>query len=180
MRRFSFFIFLAAAVSVLRGALASAGETAPLRLASDAFENGKSIPGQYSCDGANRSPPLHWDGPPAGTVAFALLVDDPDAPAGNWNHWVLYNVPAAAQALGPSVPNNAALGDGSLQGTNDFGRVGYGGPCPPKGSTHHYSFRLYALSATVELQPGAKRAGLLKALKDKTLGQAELTGTYGR
>ncbi|MBI2964360.1 MAG: YbhB/YbcL family Raf kinase inhibitor-like protein [Deltaproteobacteria bacterium] len=151
-----------------------------MTLASDAFQDGKPIPVEYTCDGADHSPPLHWEGAPRGTRAFAVVVDDPDAPSGNWNHWLLYNVPAGAKALGAKVPTAPALGDGSRQGTNDFGRIGYGGPCPPPGSPHRYVFRVYALSAPLELQPGAKRAAVLEAIRDKRIGQTELTGRYGR
>lgn len=166
---------LAALVALGGGAVAGS-----MTLASDAFEDGKAIPAEHSCDGVDHSPALHWEGAPPGTKAFALIVDDPDAPSGNWNHWLLYNVPPAAKALAEKVPTKGMLGDGSRQGTNDFGRTGYGGPCPPPGSTHRYVFHIYALSAPVELQPGAKRAAVLEAIKDKTIGQAELIGRYGR
>jgi Raf kinase inhibitor-like YbhB/YbcL family protein len=150
------------------------------KLASDAFLEGQSIPKDHTCDGADRSPALHWEGVPAGTQTFALIVDDPDAPVGNWNHWLLYNVPAGTRALAPGVAARPALGDGSRQGTNDFGRIGYGGPCPPRGTNHRYYFRLYALSAPLDLKPGAKREAVLEAIAGKTLGQAELMGRYGR
>lgn len=149
-------------------------------LASDAFQEGKAIPPIHSCDGADQSPPLHWDGAPAGIAAFALVVDDPDAPNGNWNHWVLFNVPAATKALAASVPKTPALGDGSRQGTNDFGQIGYRGPCPPPGSSHRYQFTLYALSAPLGLQPGAKREAVLKEIESKKVGSAQLTGRFGR
>ena len=117
-------------VCVLRAAAAAASSSS-LTIASDAFEDGKPIPRKYTCDGADRSPPLHWQGVPEGTTSLALVVDDPDAPSGTWHHWILYNMPPATQALGEGVPATAALGDGSRQGTNDFGKIGYGGPCPP-------------------------------------------------
>jgi Raf kinase inhibitor-like YbhB/YbcL family protein len=154
--------------------------SSPLRIASDAFEDGKPIPRKFTCDGTDRSPPLHWEGAAQGTNALALVVDDPDAPSGSWTHWLLYNMPPATQALGEGVPTAATLGDGSRQGTNDFGKVGYGGPCPPPGSTHRYRFRLYALSSPIELEPGAKREAVLDAINAKRLAEAELTATYGR
>jgi Raf kinase inhibitor-like YbhB/YbcL family protein len=161
-------------------AAASGGEAMSLRIASDAFEDGKPIPNEYTCDGADRSPALHWEGAPERTKALALIVDDPDAPSGNWNHWLLYNVPPATRALTAGVATTPTLGDGSRQGTNDFGRTGYGGPCPPRGSNHRYVFKLYALSAPLELEPGAKRDAVLKAVKDKTLAEARIIGRYGR
>ena len=177
----------AAAVFLLRGVASSdapnagpAAEPASLQISSDAFADGKIIPKDHTCDGADRSPPLHWDGAPERTKAFALVVDDPDAPSGVFTHWLLYNVPAAAKALDVGVATTGTLGDGSRQGTNDFGRVGWSGPCPPPGSAHRYRFKLYALSAPLELEPGAKRDAVLKAIKEKKLAEAEVTGKYER
>jgi Raf kinase inhibitor-like YbhB/YbcL family protein len=158
-----------------------AGGPSSMTITSDAFEDGKPIPRKYTCDGADRSPPLHWQAVPEGTTSLALIVDDPDAPSGTWNHWLLYNMPPATLALGEGVPATAALGDGSRQGTNDFGKIGYGGPCPPPGSTHRYQFKLYALSAPIDLEPGAKRDAVIKAIqRQKTIAVAELTASYGR
>jgi Raf kinase inhibitor-like YbhB/YbcL family protein len=152
-----------------------------LRIASDAFEDGKPIPRKFTCDGADRSPPIHWEGVPEGTNALALVVDDPDAPSGTWTHWLLYNMPPATRALGEGVPTSATLGDGSRQGTNDFGKLGYGGPCPPPGATHRYRFKLYALSGPIELEPGAKRDAVLQAIgRLKIVAEGELVGGYGR
>ena len=175
-------LFLAAivlALSLFPFPAPATGSSTP-RIASDAFEEGKSIPRKFTCDGADRSPPLHWEGAPEGTNALALVVDDPDAPSGAWTHWLLYNMPPATRALGEGIPTSATLGDGSRQGTNDFGKVGYSGPCPPPGSTHRYRFKLYALSSPIELEPGAKRDAVLKAIDEKRLAEAELTATYGR
>ena len=177
----------AAAVFLLRGVASAdapnagpAAGPASLQISSDAFADGKIIPKDHTCDGADRSPPLHWDGAPERTKAFALVVDDPDAPSGVFTHWLLYNVPAAAKALDVGVATSGTLGDGSRQGTNDFGRVGWSGPCPPPGSAHRYRFKLYALSAPLELEPGAKRDAVLKAIKEKKLAEAEVTGKYER
>jgi Raf kinase inhibitor-like YbhB/YbcL family protein len=175
-------LFLAAivlALSLFPFTAPATGSPTP-RIASDAFEEGKSVPRKFTCDGADRSPPLHWEGAPEGTNALALVVDDPDAPSGTWTHWLLYNMPPATRALGEGIPTSATLGDGSRQGTNDFGKVGYSGPCPPPGSTHRYRFKLYALSSPIELEPGAKRDAVLKAIDEKRLAEAELTATYGR
>jgi Raf kinase inhibitor-like YbhB/YbcL family protein len=181
MRGLPFLLFS----SITFGALlfrssAAGGETMSFKLASDVFEEGTLIPKEHTCDGADRSPPIHWEGAPDDTKSFAIVVDDPDAPSGNWNHWLVYNIPPAAKALAEGVPTRGSLGDGTRQGTNDFGKIGYGGPCPPRGSNHRYYFRCYALSALLELEPGAKRDAVLKALKGKTLGEAQLIGRYGR
>lgn len=101
-----------------------------LQLTSSAFKNGEMIPGEYTCDGEDVSPPLAWTEPPQGTKSFALISDDPDAPVGTWVHWVAYNIPAAARELKKSVPTEKKLPDGTLQGVTDFHRIGYGGPCP--------------------------------------------------
>jgi len=149
-------------------------------LKSSAFKAGETIPRKHTCDGQDLSPPLAWADPPPGTKSFALVCDDPDAPAGTWVHWVLYGVPASVTSLPEGVRPAPTLDDGSRQGTNDFRRTGYGGPCPPRGAPHRYSFRLYALAAVPELAPGATKAALLKAIGGHTLGQAELMGRYAR
>jgi Raf kinase inhibitor-like YbhB/YbcL family protein len=163
------------------GSEARAENPSALRIASDAFEDGKPVPRKFTCDGADRSPPLHWEGVPEGTNALVLVMDDPDAPAGTWTHWLLYNMPPATRALGEGVPTSATLGDGSRQGTNDFGKLGYGGPCPPPGTTHRYRFKLYALSGPIELEPGAKRDAVLQAIgRQKIVAEGEVAGSYGR
>ena len=153
-----------------------------LSLASSAFRAGDAIPAMHTCDGSDRSPPLAWSGVPPHTAAFALIVGDPDAPGGTWVHWVLYDLPAGTTALTADVPKvdrPPALG-GAAQGRNDFRTVGYGGPCPPPGRAHHYSFRLYALGTTLGLAPGATKADLERAMAGRVLGRAELVGTYAR
>ncbi|HKA31969.1 MAG TPA: YbhB/YbcL family Raf kinase inhibitor-like protein, partial [Candidatus Binatia bacterium] len=133
---------------------------------------------KHTCDGGDVSPALSWTDPPAGTRAFALVVDDPDAPGGTWVHWVLYDLPANAK----SVPEGIAADKppaGAKQGVNDFRKAGYGGPCPPAG-THRYYFKLYALDAPTELKPGATKQQLLAAVKGHVLGEAELVGRYAR
>src|SRR5262245_28348362 len=116
-----------------------------MRLTSPAFTDGNPIPRQHTGDGADSSPALAWDDVPAGTGAFALVCDDPDAPRGTWVHWVLYNLPADARDLPQGVPATPTLPSGARQGKNDFGRIGYGGPAPPRGKAHRYFFRLVAL-----------------------------------
>jgi hypothetical protein len=156
------------------------GAAMALKVESPAFSPGGDIPRQHTCDGPDLSPPLRWSEPPAGTQSLALICDDPDAPAGTWVHWVLYRIPASARGLPEGVPKRETLADGSRQGRNDFGKVGYGGPCPPRGPKHRYFFKLYALDTVLDLPPGATKAELLKAMEGHVLAQGELMGRYGR
>ena len=145
-----------------------------LTLTSDAFATGQSIPAKYSCVGKNISPALAWNEPPAGTKSLALIVDDPDAPAGTWVHWVLYNIPANLHNLPESTDMN-----GMSVGKNSSGNMRYDGPCPPNG-THRYFFKLYALDSTLSLSPGATKEQVLNAMKDHILAQGELMGTFSK
>jgi len=149
-------------------------------LKSSSFTPGGDIPKKHTCDGADVSPPLAWTSPPAATKAFALVCEDPDAPVGLWVHWVLWGVPGTATGLPEGVKQTHTLADGSRQGRNDFGKPGHNGPCPPPGKPHRYFFRLYALDAAPNLEPGATRQQLLDAIKGHILGEAELMGRYGR
>jgi Raf kinase inhibitor-like YbhB/YbcL family protein len=146
-------------------------------LSSPAFVNGDPIPAIYACDEQNISPPLHWSGVPSGAKSFALIVDDPDAPAGIWHHWAIYNIPVTVDRLDAAVPASAFS-----QAINDSGQRGYGGPCPPKGhGTHHYHFRLLALDVpALNLPDGPKVAMVENAVQSHTLAQAELIGLYSR
>ena len=150
-----------------------------MEIKSQAFAQGGLIPAKHTCDGADVSPPLAWSGAPAGTKSFALISDDPDAPVGTWVHWVMWNIPAEARALEENVPKKDTLPNGARQGTTDFKRIGYGGPCPPSG-THRYYFKLYALDAALDLQASTTRKVLEKTMQGHILAQAELTGTYSR
>ena len=151
-----------------------------LVLRSSVIESGATIPRDYTCDGRDVSPPLRWDNVPAGTGCFALICDDPDAPMGTWVHWVIYNIPAAATRLTEAIPANEQLKDGSLQGSNDFGRIGYGAPCPPRGKVHRYYFRLYALDDKLPEAAGISKQSLLRRMEGHILESAELFGVYGR
>ncbi|RME48616.1 MAG: YbhB/YbcL family Raf kinase inhibitor-like protein [Caldilineae bacterium] len=144
-------------------------------LTSSAFGMGEKIPVRYTCDGEDISPPLQWSDPPAGTQTFTLIMDDPDAPVGVWDHWLLFNLPAGTRAL----PEKATPPAGSVDGKNSWGRTGYGGPCPPRG-THRYFFKLYALDTSLNLPAGASKKDLLRAMEGHILAQAELMGTYAR
>jgi Raf kinase inhibitor-like YbhB/YbcL family protein len=142
------------------------------------FDNGGAIPQANTCEGSDSSPALEWSGEPAGTQSFALILDDPDAPVGTWNHWLLWDIPAHVHSLAAGfTPGTAAA-----SGKNDFGKPGYGGPCPPKGhGAHRYYFTLYAVDrAALGLPPGANRAELERALKGRVLAKAQYMGRYGR
>ena len=143
----------------------------PLELTSDAFKNGRAIPAQYTCDGANQSPGLSWAEPPSGTRSFALILDDPDAPGGTFGHWGVYDIPSSARSM-----------VGGKQSINDMGKAGYGGPCPPKGDrAHHYHFKLFALDVEkLDLPNDAKVVDVENAAAKHAIGQGELIGTYER
>lgn len=150
-----------------------------MEISSPVFENEGAIPPRFSCDGDDVSPPLSWSGAPEGTRQFALIVDDPDAPGGTFVHWVYYNIPADASGLPEAVAAEAHPAPGGTQGRNGFGRIGYGGPCPP-GGTHRYFFRLYAVDTNLDLEPGRTSADLRAALEGHVLAQVELMGTFSR
>ncbi|HEX7128307.1 MAG TPA: YbhB/YbcL family Raf kinase inhibitor-like protein [Thermodesulfobacteriota bacterium] len=149
-------------------------------LTSPAFVHDQPIPIRHTCDGEDLSPPLHWTDPPDRTQAFALVVDDPDAPSGTFTHWLLYDIPVGARELEEGIPNDEALPTQAKQGLNDFGNVGYGGPCPPPGPAHRYYFTLYALSRPANLAPRATKGTVLDAIRDHVLAQAQIMGRYQR
>lgn len=147
-----------------------------LTLSSGAFAAGGDIPREHSCEGADRSPPLAWSGAPAGTRSYALLVQDVDA--FDFVHWVLFDVPGTATSLAAGLPTDAALSDGSRQGYNDFGVIGWGGPCPPSGEgPHTYVLTLYALDTTLGLND-ASIHDVRAAMRGHVLAQGELRGRY--
>ncbi len=150
-----------------------------LSVESSAFTEGGLIPSKYTCDGSDVSPPLRWSGTPDGTRSLALISDDPDTPMGTWVHWVMYNIPPHVRELREHVPHSEKLSDGTLQGRTDFGRIGYGGPCPPSG-THRYYFRVYALDTVLDVATGATKRQLLRAMEGHVLTQGELMGKYAR
>lgn len=151
-----------------------------MKLTSTAFENGAPIPERFSGDGADVSPALAWREVPAGTRSFALICDDPDAPVGTWVHWVLWNLPAGATSLPEAVEKEHALPVGTRQGRNDFGKLDYGGPAPPRGKPHRYFFKLYALDTEMPLKPDCRKNALVKGMQDHILAEAEWMGTYQR
>lgn len=151
-----------------------------ISLSSPAFANGKTIPVQFTCDGQNRSPALQWSGVPADAKSLALIVEDPDAPMGTFTHWVLYNLPPDLGGLEEGVPRQPTLANQGKQGSNDFRKASYDGPCPPVGKAHHYYFRLYALDLSPTLADGLTRQKLLSLMQGHILAQGEWMGTYQR
>ena len=150
-----------------------------LQITSSVFSEGEMIPQQFTCDGADVSPDLSWTGVPEGTKSLALICDDPDAPMGTWVHWVLFNIPSDETGLPAEVAPEASLSNGAIHGTNDFRRLGYGGPCPP-GGTHRYYFKLYALDTGLSLESGATKAQVEDAMEGHVLAQGQLMGKYSR
>ena len=149
------------------------------RIYSPDFQEGSSIPSKFTCDGSDISPTLQWEDPPINTKSFTLIIHDPDAPAGDWTHWVVYNIPSDKQYLVESFPSEINLPDGMRQGRNSWHQTKYGGPCPPSG-THRYFFTLYALDTFLELEGGADRQEVLAAIQSHILAQAQMIGTYCR
>jgi Raf kinase inhibitor-like YbhB/YbcL family protein len=151
-----------------------------IELSSPAFRHGDAIPEVYTCDGDDVSPPLQWQDVPEGAHSLALVMDDPDAPRGTWVHWLLYDIPPETHELPQDVSPAASFSGGGSQGNNSWNRLGYGGPCPPAGSSHRYFFKLYALDGPLDLASGATRDRLLAAMEGHILAQGELMGTYAR
>lgn len=155
------------------------GGKVAIEVTSAAFENGGMIPSKYTCDGADVSPPISWAGIPEGTKSISLICDDPDAPMGTWVHWVLYDLKPDISQLPEGIPASDTVVGGAKQGTNDFRKIGYGGPCPPSG-THRYFFKVYALDKMLNLKPGARKRDLLKAMEGHILAEGQLMGRYSR
>ena len=165
---------IAGAFAIALAAMASfAAGGAKMKITSSAFQDGANIPSKFTCDGADISPPLQIADIPSQAKSLALIVDDPDAPSGLFTHWMVWNIP----------PQTGAVREGSapkgVQGTNDFGKSGYGGPCPPSG-THRYYFKIFALDRELDLPFGAKRGQLDAAMKGHIVAQGELMGRYSR
>jgi Raf kinase inhibitor-like YbhB/YbcL family protein len=156
------------------------GELMSIVVKSPAFEEDRPIPAKYTGDGEDVSPPLTWSGVPRDTRSLVVLCEDPDAPRGTWTHWVLFNLPAQTRELPEGVPPKPTLPDGTCQGTNDFGKIGYGGPAPPPGKPHRYYFKVAALKIALNLPAGAKRPEVLTAMEGHVLGEGWLMGTYAR
>jgi Raf kinase inhibitor-like YbhB/YbcL family protein len=146
-----------------------------ITITSTAFKEGKMIPKKCTCDGTNVFPQLAWSGIPASARSIALICEDPDAPSGIWTHWIVFNMPSVTK----EIPEGGGLPAGSKEGTNDFKRLDYRGPCPPSG-THRYYFKIYAVDMTLNLKEGATRADLLSAMQGHIIEQGQIMGTYKR
>ncbi|MBI4267349.1 MAG: YbhB/YbcL family Raf kinase inhibitor-like protein [Chloroflexi bacterium] len=155
-------------------------EVKKIMVSSSAFQDGDKIPSKYTGVGADVSPPLSWNEPPAGVRSFALIMDDPDAPGRTFTHWVIFNIPSGSRGLPEAVPVQDKLAVGALQGKSDFGKIGYGGPYPPPGRPHHYQFTLYALDKVLDLKAGATKKQVSDAMQGHILAQGQLTGLYQR
>ena len=150
-----------------------------INVTSPAFDQGDRIPVKYTADGVDMSPPLNW--PHVREVSkWALICEDPDAPSGTFTHWVMYNIPGSYTGLPDGVTQQEELSDGSMQGRNSFGKIGYNGPAPPPGKPHHYNFRVYGLDAHLDLPPGITKNELETAMKGHVIAEGTLTGLYGR
>ncbi|MBT4880225.1 MAG: YbhB/YbcL family Raf kinase inhibitor-like protein [Alphaproteobacteria bacterium] len=147
-----------------------------LTITSPAFTHGEMIPDKYTCDGEDISIPLKWDGVPEGTQTLALIFDDPDAPMGTWDHWVLYNIPPNTPGLAENI---STLPAGTKAAENSWGKKEYGGPCPPD-RIHRYYFKLYALNSELDSSLISHKKSLQAAMADKIIEQAELRGTYDK
>jgi Raf kinase inhibitor-like YbhB/YbcL family protein len=166
-------VIVAAALAIALAIVSFASGEAKMKITSSAFQEGGNIPSKFTCDGGDTSPPLQIAEVPSGAKSLALVVDDPDAPSGLFTHWMVWNI----------SPQNNTIAEGStpkgVHGRNDFGKSGYGGPCPPSG-THRYYFKIFALDRELELPAGAKRSQLDAAMKGHVIGQGELMARYSR
>lgn len=180
MRAYAALVVTILALSAAAAEAEQGGADMAFAIASSDFQSGQTIPQDYTCSGKDVSPALSWANAPAGTQSYALIFDDPDAPGGTWVHWVIYNIPASSKGLARAVKATKDLPDGTLQGRNDFGKIGYGGPCPPRGKPHRYFFTVYALSRKLPLASGATKKDVLAAMQGLILAKAELVGSFGR
>ncbi len=153
---------------------------AGLQVESGAFRAGEAIPIRHTCDGEDLSPALSWSEPPAGTQSLVVIGDDPDAPVGTWVHWVLFNIPPTTRSLPEGVPATQTVAGVGTHGSNSWRRLGYGGPCPPAGSTHRYYFKVYALDTLLDLAAGADKQAVEKAMKGHILAEGQIMGRYSR
>ena len=151
-----------------------------LSISSSAFNEGDRIPDKYTCEGEDISPQLSWSDAPEGTKSFTLICDDPDAPMGTWDHWLIYNIPADSEGLSEAVPTDESLTDGSKQGLNSWEKKNYGGPCPPPGDPHRYFFKLYALDTMLTLTGDVNKSTLENEMQEHILAEAQLMGTFSR
>ena len=166
-------VIVAGTLTIALAIVSFAAEGAKMKITSSAFQEGGNIPSKFTCDGGDTSPPLQIAEIPSGAKSLALVVDDPDAPSGLFTHWIVWNISPQTNAI---VEGSTPKG---VQGTSDFGKSGYGGPCPPSG-THRYYFKIFALDGELNLPPGTKRSQLDAAMKGHVVAQGELMGRYSR
>lgn len=173
----AFLMLLAISIPALAKA---SSEAEKLTVSSKAFTEGSTIPKEFTADGNDVSPGITWSEVPKGTKSLAITCEDPDAPAGTWFHWIVYDIPPTTTRMKQGVVKRPDLPEGIKQGTNDFGKSGYNGPSPPKGPVHHYHFKVFALDSKLSLKAGADKRAFYSAIKGKVLGQGMLTGLYQR
>jgi Raf kinase inhibitor-like YbhB/YbcL family protein len=173
------FLFCTLAIA-LNISSAHSKQAEPMAIASPAFKNGQTIPKQFTADGENVSPPLTWGSVPKGAKCMVLILEDPDAPGGTFTHWLIYNVPPSSSGLKQNIAKIPNLSDGSIQGTNSFGKIGYGGPSPPPGKAHRYFVRVYALDSKLSVPTQMRVEQLRQAISSHILGDGQLLGVYGR
>ncbi|MGO9386869.1 MAG: YbhB/YbcL family Raf kinase inhibitor-like protein [Methanobacterium sp.] len=150
-----------------------------IKIKSKVFEDGEPIPTKYTCSGVDVSPPLEWTSIPEDTESIGIICEDPDAPGGTWSHWIIFNLPADTMSLSEHIMSREIMDNGAIQGLNDFGKVGYAGPCPPKG-THHYYYKIYALDVKLDLPPRTSRKTFLETINGHIIDQGQIMGTYTR
>ncbi len=179
LKKVTIFMFIALMLAIFASITDGKEIKNTITLSSPAFEYGEYIPSIYTCMGKDISPPLRWNGVPPETECIVLICDDPDAPMGTWVHWVIYNIPPDSKGLPEGVPRIKRLKDGSLQGLNDFRKIGYGGPCPP-GGVHRYFFKIYAVDKMLKIGPGASKRKVLELIKGHIISKGELMGKFRR
>lgn len=180
MLRLLFFLMISLQVAGVSSAQTKVkSKKMEIKIKSAAFKNGGRIPLKYTCDGMDVSPDLNWECKAGGVKSYALICDDPDAPAGTWVHWVIYNIPSDVRYLEENVVLDENLPKGAIFGMTDFRKAEYGGPCPPSG-THRYYFKVYALDAILKLKSGATKSQLLEAMRGHILAEGSLMGRYSR
>jgi Raf kinase inhibitor-like YbhB/YbcL family protein len=180
--RVSFLIILISILSIqIYSQIKQLNRKMEIKIKSNAFHEGSLIPSKYSCEGENISPQLHWNEVSKDVKSYAIILDDPDAPGGNFVHWVIFNIPENMRELHENVTPSRNIPDEVMLGTNSFGRIGYGGPCPPAGKPHHYYFRIYALDTILHhVESGSTKEQLIKAMDGHIIAKGELMGIFSR
>ena len=160
--------------------IAADTDSSGFELTTRAFAEGRRIPARHTCDGDDRSIPLSWSGAPDGTESFALLFDDPDAPGGTFKHWIIFDIPPATTELSESINKVERVAGSAIQLLNDFGKRGYGGPCPPEGETHKYQLFLFAMDTRLQIPASSSQGRVLDLIEEHALARAGISATYGR